>query len=279
MMPALLALVVWLGKGLRKPGARHVSRRGWGVALTGLVLVVAWQWPTIQHRTSTAVKEFADFKTPAVATSASDTSVGLRLALWHRAFQLGWSHPMTGWGEDGYKQEKQRRIDRGEAPSGLSALGHAHNDWLEMWAKKGLPGLIAFALLMAIPAISYWRVLREPSTSQDTVDRSPRRAVALCGLTLVVGYVGFGQTQVMFAHNSGIMMYLFMNLLFLSACVRLPGLEKATDQQLLTRRTASGDVSDDVTLCMTMGNRPDLLDTTLRSLLAFHSFIDPANNS
>jgi hypothetical protein len=242
------------------------------VTLIALALTMIWQWPTIQHRTAKAVQEIALFRTQAAETNPANTSVGQRLAHWQLAFQMGWDRPLTGWGDDGYKQEKQRRIERGEAPSVLSAFGHAHNDWLEMWAKKGLPGLIAFALLMAIPAISYWRVLREPRPSQDAVDRSPRHAAALCGLTLVVGYVGFGQTQVMFAHNSGTMMYLFMNLLFLSACVRLPGLEKAPDEHPLTPRTAPGDVSNDVTLCMTMGNRPDLLDATLRSLLTLHSF-------
>jgi len=272
MMPILVGLVVWLRKGMRKPGTRRASSRAWGVTLIALVLTMIWQWPTIQQRTAKAVQEIALFRTQAVETNPANTSVGQRLAHWQLAFQMGWDRPLTGWGDDGYKQEKQRRIERGEAPSVLSAFGHAHNDWLEMWAKKGLPGLIAFALLMAIPALSYWRLLREPRPAQDTVDRSPRHAAALCGLTLVVGYVGFGQTQVMFAHNSGTMMYLFMNLLFLSACVRLPGLEKAPDEHPLTTRTAPGDVSNDVTLCMTMGNRPDLLDATLRSLLAFHSF-------
>ena len=47
-------------------------------------------------------------------------------------------------------------------------------------------------------------------------------AVALCGLVTVVGFVGFGMTQVMFAHNNANMVYLFMNLLWLAALVTPP---------------------------------------------------------
>ena len=125
---------------------------------------------------------------------------------------------------------------------------------------------------MAVPAAAYWRVLREARPSPDPIDRSARHASALCGLVLVVGYVGFGQTQVMFAHNSGTMMYLFMNLLFLSACTRLPGLEKTEAQQVTQPMPYPCNVTDEITLCMTMGNRPDLLEKTLQSLLALHSF-------
>jgi O-antigen ligase len=38
----------------------------------------------------------------------------------------------------------------------------------------------------------------------------------VCGLVMVVGYLGFGMTQVVFAHNSTSMVYLFMNLIWLA---------------------------------------------------------------
>lgn len=37
---------------------------------------------------------------------------------------------------------------------------------------------------------------------------------------LVLGYLGFGMTQVMFAHNSGNLVYLFMNLVWASMVLR-----------------------------------------------------------
>ena len=270
MMPVLVALVVWQRRGMRQPGAVRASRRAWWATLLAVAITVGWQWPTLQHRTAKALQEMAQFQADPAAGQGANTSVGQRLAHWQLAYRMGWEHPLTGWGDDGYKQEKERLIAQGAASSVLAPFGHAHNDWLELWAKKGLLGVLALALLMGVPAAAYWRVLREPRPVPDPIDRSPRHAAALCGLVLVVGYAGFGQTQVMFAHNSGTMVYLFMNLLFLSACARLPGLDAVAT---CPTHTAPPDpVTDAVTLCMTMGNRPDLLDQTLRSLLALHTF-------
>lgn len=276
MMPVLVALVVWQRRGMRQADTARTSRRAWKITLCALALTLAWQWPTLQHRTSKAFQEIALFQVDAGvgAEDGTHTSVGQRLAHWKLAFSMGWERPFAGWGDDGYKQEKQRRIEQGKAPAVLQAFGHAHNDWLELWAKKGALGVLALALLMAVPANAYWRVLREPRPEPDPIDRSPRHAAALCGLVLVVGYVGFGQTQVMFAHNSGTMVYLFMNLLFLSACARLPGLKTPATALPMpaTHPDSNDDATDAVTLCMTMGNRPELLDQTLTSLLALHRF-------
>jgi len=47
------------------------------------------------------------------------------------------------------------------------------------------------------------------------------RAAALCGLMTVLGFLGFGLTQVMFAHNNGTMMYLLTVTLWI-ACMQPP---------------------------------------------------------
>jgi O-antigen ligase len=44
-----------------------------------------------------------------------------------------------------------------------------------------------------------------------------QRAIATCGTITVLGYLGFGMTQMLFAHNSGNVVFLFMNLLWLAA--------------------------------------------------------------
>jgi O-antigen ligase len=273
MMPVLVALVVWQRRGMRQPGTVRTSRQAWWATLLAVAVTVGWQWPTLQHRTAKALEEMAQFQSGPGMGDEANTSVGQRLAHWQLAYRMGWERPLMGWGDDGYKQEKKRLIAQGEAPAVLAAFGHAHNDWLELWAKKGLLGVLALALLMGVPAAAYWCVLREPRPVPDPIDRSPRHAAALCGLVLVVGYAGFGQTQVMFAHNSGTVVYLFMNLLFLSACTRLPGLDTAASTRHSALHAAPPDhVTDAVTLCMTMGNRPELLDQTLGSLLALHTF-------
>ena len=268
MVPVLVACVLWQRQRIRPNGARPSTLREYAWIVAVVLGALAWQAPTLTERGTEAWREFVQHASHAMPNETASTSVGQRLAHWQLALQMGLEKPLMGWGDDGYKREKEQRTRSGEAPAVLAEFGHAHNEWLEQWAKKGLLGVLALALLLLVPASAYWRVLREARPSPGAVDRSARNAVALCGLVLVLGYAGFGQTQVMFAHNSGTMMYLFMNLLFLSACTRLPGLTAPpTPPALATTHTTDG-----ITLCMTMGRRPELLDQTLRSLLALHTF-------
>lgn len=65
------------------------------------------------------------------------------------------------------------------------------------------------------------RLRRDPDEPSDSVqipdaEASARRTAALCGLMTVLGFAGFGLTQVMFAHNNGNMMYLLTVTLWLA---------------------------------------------------------------
>ena len=195
------------------------ARRWPLLAFAGVVvLLAAAQWPMLKDRYVAAVQEVSAYTHGQDPNQVSMTSVGQRLAHWQFALKMGSEKPWLGWGDDGYKREKQRRVAAGEAPVGIEGFGHAHNDWMEMWGKHGSVGIAALMLVLLAPAHIYWRVLQKPLTNTPFATQSVQRSFSLCGLVCVVGYFGFGQTQVMFAHNSGTMMYLFMNLLFLAGC-------------------------------------------------------------
>ena len=218
--PVLLALLVWSQRATRhtaRPWAQRVLLGGGGFLASVLALTLAFQVPIFKERVTAVVHEIEFFQQDQGRAASAETSVGQRLAHWRLAFQMGLDKPLLGWGEEGYKREKRRRTEAGEAPPILAEFGHAHNDWLEVWVKYGVVGMLVLGFVLGSPGVAYWRVLRQPPTSALGA-QGQRRAVAVCGLLLVVGYVGFGQTQVMFAHNSGTMVYLFMNLLFLSVC-------------------------------------------------------------
>lgn len=192
----------------------------WTGALA-LVLVVGsigTQAPRLVDRTSQAWHE-AQLH---LNTGESVNSVGQRLAHWRLAWDMGWHRPLTGWGEQGYQQEKARRVEAGQAPSVLLSFHHAHNEWLDMWAKHGLLGLLALCAVYAVPGFIYTRAWLQgirQTTAVASVNTAGdvNLACAVCGLLLVVGYVGFGMTQVMFAHNSSSIVYVFMNLLWMGA--------------------------------------------------------------
>jgi O-antigen ligase len=191
------------------------SHRARWILLAAMLAALATQLPRLSERTVAAWHEIQQHW----QTGESDTSVGQRLAHWQLAWHMGLARPLTGWGDQGYQVEKERRISVGEAPAALQPFTHAHNEWLDMWAKHGIVGLALLLAFYAAPGWAHWRALQAgkgmgvpASGFTDT-----RHASALCGLVLVVGYLGFGMTQVMLAHNSSVIMYLFTNLLWLGA--------------------------------------------------------------
>ena len=194
--------------------SQTTAPKKWAVALTFALLVSAMgtQLPRLADRTTQAWHE-AQLH---LSTGESTNSVGQRLAHWKLAWEMGWSRPLAGWGEQGYQLEKARRVEAGHAPPVLLSFHHAHNEWLDMWAKHGLPGIMVLCAVYAVPGFIYARAWRRGARQANAIP-DPRLTCAACGLLLVTGYVGFGMTQVMFAHNSSSIMYVFMNLLWMGA--------------------------------------------------------------
>ena len=94
--------------------------------------------------------------------------------------------------------------------------GHAHHEWLDIWAKKGLLGVCALALFFAVPLGFYATAIRQSVQPGTHTSQADAHTMAVCGLVMIIGYLGFGMTQVVFAHNSTNMVYLFMNLIWLA---------------------------------------------------------------
>ena len=125
---------------------------------------------------------------------------------------------MAGVGQRDYDARRVDDVASGAAPAGILPFNHAHNEWIDMAAKRGLIGVLALMAFMLIPGWLFVRALR-PAAGHLTIDESN---AAICGVLTVLGYLGFGITQVMFAHNSGNMPYLFMITLWIGALMR-PG--------------------------------------------------------
>lgn len=204
-LPIFLLLVAWPVAGADSPPASPRRRAAVALALgAGAAALLAL--PVVNERVVLAVTELADW----LATGEANTSVGARLAHWQFAWQLATERPLLGWGQAGYDAQRLHAVALGQVPASLAQLNHAHNEWLDMAAKRGVVGLLALLAFYAVPGWLYARRLK-PSASPTT------RTLALCGLATVLGYGVFGLTQVMFAHNSGNMMYLFMHTLWLGA--------------------------------------------------------------
>lgn len=226
-LAALLGLAASVASG---------SRGGW-LALPLLVLALLWRGTAVQRLRALAAAAAASLLLLALppvqervqlawheyqSQRMDNTSIGLRLSFWQLARELGQAHPWLGAGQVGYEQAQRQAVAQQRMPSQAVEFNHAHNEWLDMLAKRGMLGVAALALFYAVPAALLGRQLRSAARQAPDSQASARQAAALCGLCTVLGFVLFGLTQVMFAHNSGNMMYLLGISLWLSASMPAP---------------------------------------------------------
>lgn len=128
------------------------------------------------------------------------TSVGLRLDMWQGALKLIKEKPIAGWGWQGYQDGMQLLVDKGEIPQ-FAADNHAHNEYLDNYARRGLIGLLSLFALYLVPLRLFVKHL--------TATNLEIRALATAGAILPVAFMDFGLTQVFLSHNSGVMVYSF----------------------------------------------------------------------
>jgi O-antigen ligase len=157
VLPALLAVVWWLAPGKRIRAA--------GIAL--IVLFGVWQAVISSNIFSTQADELQQ---------RDESSVISRLAIWESALFIMRDHPLTGAGMNNFRFA-QVRADYPVPGYESSVLPHAHNEWLQLGADFGVPGVLWLVGLQATTAWLAWRAWRTGTT--------PARGIALaaaCGM-------------------------------------------------------------------------------------------------
>jgi O-antigen ligase len=141
-------------------------------------------------------------------TKDTSTSLGSRLALWQASFKLIAEQPVLGWGTLANYVNLS-----GDGADIFQRFNHFHNDFLDALVKRGVLGGVALLIIYVVPAILFYRQLKQCSPA--------KRPLVYAGLILVIATFVFGLTQSFFSHASGVMIYVFMLILFW-AQVRLP---------------------------------------------------------
>ncbi len=196
----------WIGL----PFMGLVLYRGYGRGLairlklvaTGLVLVFVatiYFLPQtgVQSRVQAAVNDVSQY----VAGEQRDTSLGHRFEMWRGAAHLISERPLFGWGIGGYKNGQSELAEQGVITYAAAKYSHAHNDFIDAWAKRGVLGLVMLLLLYILPIKLFAAGLQSPDLRL--------RAVAVAGTLLPVAYIDFGLSQTFLAHNSGTTIYAF----------------------------------------------------------------------
>ncbi len=129
------------------------------------------------------------------------SSLGDRFVMWDNALDMGQQKWFLGWGAQGYAAEIKRLVGEGTLVEAFLRYGHPHNELLNAWVKRGIPGVLALLLLYAVPMVTFGRYLRQTHSVAT-------RSVALACMSLPLCFLIAGLTQTLFAHNSGVMFYI-----------------------------------------------------------------------
>lgn len=170
------------------------------LAMVGLVGLAVLMIPQlgVQARVLEAFSDIALY----VSGDNLSTSVGLRFEMWQGAARLIAERPLLGVGEQGYRPAIQALVDAGAIHPDAALYGHAHNEVLDAFAKRGVLGVGVLLALYLIPLRLFGAQLQAPDPNH--------RALATAGALLCVAYIDFGLSQVFFEHNSGVMMFAFL---------------------------------------------------------------------
>lgn len=157
----------------------------------------------LQARVNDAISDLQQY----FQANNANTSLGARLTLWQASLPLIAEHPILGWGSIANYVNLS-----GDTADIFQRFNHFHNDILDALVKRGLLGGLALLGIYALPAVLFYRRLKQcPPTQQP---------FACAGLILVIATFVFGLTQSFFSHSSGVMVYVFM-LVILWAQVRI----------------------------------------------------------
>jgi O-antigen ligase len=141
---------------------------------------------------------------------ASNTSFGSRLELWKAAISMFWTNPFWGVGHTRYQLELLASIQAGITDPFAGRFDHAHNELLHALATKGLVGGFALFLVYFAPLRFFIAVVKRKAASQP---------YALAGVLLVLAYIDFGITQVLFAHHLGTSFYALSVCVLVGLCI------------------------------------------------------------
>lgn len=224
-----LGLLLAAGRPWQAQAGPGRSGGGWraaGAAAAALVLACgalgwgAYQVDAVGNRARAAIQEVRGYL--ASPDTQAETSVGQRLEQWRLAWRMVQDRPWTGWGQHGLEQGKRDYVAQGLAHPSVLAYGHAHNEVLDMWVRRGAAGLLILGLLYVVPVLVFWptavRCRRVPQAL-----RTQWLALRVAALVVPVGCVVFGMTQVFFAHNSGHFFYVFTQVFLYGAVQSLEG--------------------------------------------------------
>ncbi|TXD61128.1 O-antigen ligase family protein [Ralstonia sp. TCR112] len=183
---------------------RHVSWKKRVAALLvffALLAAVCVSSSMVRARFDQAVSDLHAYE-----AGQTNTSVGIRFQLWKAATLMLTRHPLAGVGRGQFEPALKAIHAEGLITKEATAFEHAHNEFLYNGATLGVLGIGALLALYLVPAAYFLRA----ALCDDRV----LRTTGAMGLTLCVGFVLFGLTEVMLIIAQTVVFYSVMVAVF-----------------------------------------------------------------
>lgn len=200
------AFIFWQSRSLFSKRLRLVAA---SLVMALLAAVVLFPQTGVKSRIASAVKDVQDYQ-----KNEKSTSVGLRFEMWKEALYMFHDSPLIGVGKHNSVVIRQELIGNNLVHPKVAKYTHAHNEYLNELALRGIVG---FAFLMFVYLIPLKLFLVKAKQYENNWKVKP---YAIAGATIPLCYMSFALTQSMFSHNTGVMMYAFP-IVFLWAGLRL----------------------------------------------------------
>jgi O-antigen ligase len=147
-----------------------------------------------------------------IQNNDATTSVGIRLELWKASWLMFSEHPLIGVGRDQFDNALQQLAAQGALQiSPALSYSSSHNDMLHFLATGGLLDFSCLLLMYGAPAMFFVRILQQPPDS--------RQISALMGLVLVLCFIAFSLTDVMFWLMMPKVFYVMMTSVLIGFCL------------------------------------------------------------
>jgi len=202
-----------------------------GVALGLFAVALAIPATGVADRIMVAVHEVQRYYSANDAT----TSVGIRLELWKASWMMFSEHPWLGVGREAFPTALNAMAAAGRLQESPALIySSAHNDILHTLATGGLVDFALLVAMYATPLLMFARLLNAPERGQ--------RPLALAGMIVVLSFIGFGLTDVMFWLMAPKIFYIAMIGAIAALCLRAQEGEQPLRRILITRTDNIGDV-------------------------------------
>ena len=151
--------------------------------------------------------------------SFDSESMSSRLAVWQGAINMIQENPVTGVGLDNFNKSLHNQMSadkiskvRRDLVNPTAGQNHAHNQYLDMYAKNGIFGFLALLYFIFINFKAFISMI--DSKSYDI------RILAVSGLTVVTTYFSYMLSHTILSHQVStiFMLFILITLLALIKC-------------------------------------------------------------